>query len=404
MTESGPKCLVCGADLGPPVGDPTGLPGVTSDAKPQARACPIHCCPNCGHVQKGIDADWRRQVDEIYADYAIYRLSGGAEQPVFGGSMPVARSAEIVKRLGQGLNLPLSGRLLDIGCGNGGFLKAFNRHFPEWELFGLEINDRHRAEVERIPGVAGFYCGSVDSVPGRFDLISLIHVLEHLTEPVEVLRRIRDRLTTNGLILVQTPDFRRNPFDLMVVDHASHYLKQTIRNIFQLANIKTISLTGKWVAKELSLVGGLIAEGEGGSPEPPADSRAELERALDWLGRVAEHAAGLALNGGLGVFGTATAGTWLAGVLGEDRVSFFVDEDPNKRGATHLGRPVIAPADVPAGSSVYLAFEPAAAAAIGRRFKRTHPRLKLAPPPPYGGAPQTWPASGQPWHELCKIT
>jgi hypothetical protein len=51
-------------------------------------------------------------------------------------------------------------------------------------------------------------------------------------------------------------------------------------------------------------------------------------------------------------------------------VAFFVDEDPARQGRLHLGRPILAPAQVPPGSTVYLAFVPAISDTIGRRLAK----------------------------------
>ena len=81
----------------------------------------------CGATQKLVDDAWRKDVVRIYEGYAIYHQGAGAEQAVFdqGSGAAQSRSERIVGRLGGVLDLPESGRLLDIGCGNGAFLRAF---------------------------------------------------------------------------------------------------------------------------------------------------------------------------------------------------------------------------------------------------------------------------------------
>ena len=68
-----------------------------------------------------------------------------------------------------------------------------------------------------------------------------------------------------------------------------------------------------------------------------------------------------------GIFGTSIAATWLAGSL-DDKVSFFVDEDPSCQGREHLGRPVFAPHQVPHGAQVFLALVPKIAANVATRL------------------------------------
>ena len=81
------------------------------------------------------------------------------------------------------------------------------------------------------------------------------------------------------------------------------------------------------------------------------------------------------------MFGTSVAATWLASGLG-DAIDFYVDEDPARRGRTHLGRPIVAPGKVAAGSTVYLAFIGDIAARIAQRLKPL--ALDFAAPPAPG--------------------
>src|SRR5262249_50305003 len=145
---------------------------------------------------------------EIYRSYTIYYQSGGAEQAVFDGATgrPSSRSDRLVLRLRERVELPHSGRLLDVGCGNGAFLAAFGRRSPGWALRGLEVNDNNRAAVEQIPGVEALDVGELHDVPGDFDLISLIHALEHIADPAGLLQEAGSKLVRGGAFLIEVPN------------------------------------------------------------------------------------------------------------------------------------------------------------------------------------------------------
>ena len=81
------------------------------------------------------------------------------------------------------------------------------------------------------------------------------------------------------------------------------------------------------------------------------------------------------------MFGTSVAATWLASGLGE-AIDFYVDEDPARRGRSHLGRPILAPDQVAPGATVYLAFIGDIAARIAQRLG--HLALDFAAPPAPG--------------------
>jgi len=384
QAEATGVCRVCGAeDLWVP-GDATGLKGVTSDCKPWPRAVAVGVCRRCGLIQKPGTAAWHDTIARVYDAYAIYHQSPGAEQAVFdaasGASAP--RSERLLRRLIEERRLPATGRLLDVGCGNGVLLRTFSRLAPGWTLAGADLDDRHRATVESIPGVDRFYAGPAEEIGDRFDVITMQHVLEHVPNPVELLGRMARLLHPGGLLFVQIPNILDNPFDLMVVDHASHYAPDTVRNTVQRAGLRPAVLATDWAPKELTVVVQVDAEQQPApaSPEQAAAAVEHLAGSLRWLAATVADATAAASGAELGQLGTSIAATWLAGMLG-GAARFFVDEDPARVGRQFMERPVLQPAAAPAGASVYIAFPPAQARTIQQRLARVYPGVRWLVPP-----------------------
>ena len=78
-------------------------------------------------------------------------------------------------------SLPLNARVLDAGCGTGGFLKRLAEAAPSWELTGIEI-DRYAVAVARQKTNAGLVRGSLGALPvpdRRFDAIVSADVIYH---------------------------------------------------------------------------------------------------------------------------------------------------------------------------------------------------------------------------------
>ena len=93
-----------------------------------------------------------------------------------------------------------------------------------------------------------------------------------------------------------------------------------------------------------------------------------MRKRLRWLSRVAYAARESVGRKTFGVFGTSIAANWLLGVIGETAVDFFVDEDPARRGLQHCGRPVLTPAEIPSGATVFVPLAPAVAAQVQSRL------------------------------------
>ncbi len=97
------------------------------------------------------------------------------------------------------------GRILDVGCGPGWLLKEMEG----WEKYGVEPNvdvARHAGFESDVPCV--YIQSSVPKLPNiQFDVIVMHHVIEHMEDPAEELKRVHGLLKPGGILLLGTPDF-----------------------------------------------------------------------------------------------------------------------------------------------------------------------------------------------------
>lgn len=375
---SGGSCPVCGG-ASVELTEFKALGRVTSDCRAWPAGGRLAVCRSCALVFKPADSAFRKDAADIYSSYAIYHQSGGREQrvrhPRTGSLDP--RSTVLTQMLLEKNNLSPAGSLLDVGCGNGAFLKAFAGARPGWELRGTEHDARHAPELAKIKGFKQLFTDLPDPKAGTFDLISLIHVLEHVEEPVPWLARIRSLLSPNGILFIECPDAELNPFDLLTADHAMHFSKKSLEKLVLRAGLTAAFAQTPWIAKEISAVC------RPGSGEPPdAAAEAVIRRTRDqlaWLRSILEQARALSEHQPIGCFGTSIAGTWLAGQLG-DRIGFFVDEDPDRAGSRYLERPVLNPSQIPAGTDTLIALAPETAASVHKRLTGQYPARRLVLP------------------------
>jgi SAM-dependent methyltransferase len=346
---------------------------VSSDAQPVEGRTAWAVCRQCATIQKIVDDDWRRMAAGIYSKYDINHQANGEEPRLFNtafGSGP--RTQILMKLLLQSCDLPASGKLLDIGCSNGNLLKTAHGVRPGWELFGSEISDRCRDEVLALPGVRDFYIGQEIDYPLRYDLVTMSHVLEHVEDPAAFLRPLSRHLAPDGRLVVLVPDIRRNPIDLLIADHSSHFDENALGRVLSAAGLEIERLTADAIPKELVAICRV-----GRQPAPPRPNavfavapKALCENFFHLIDGVLDAAVQAAAMGEeFGVMGSSIAAVWLAAEL-PDQVQFFVDEDANRIGRKLLGRPIFGLADIPPGATVFIPMSaPVAQGIISRAGK-----------------------------------
>jgi 2-polyprenyl-3-methyl-5-hydroxy-6-metoxy-1,4-benzoquinol methylase len=140
---------------------------------------------------------------------------------------------------------PAKGRLLDVGTAAGAFLRTARD--DGWEAMGIEPN-RWLARWGRDEYGVPIQVGSIDDVStpdGHFDVVTLWDVIEHTPDPLHVLRRTRQLLKDDGLLVVNFPDIgswiaramgRSWPFLSSV--HLYYFTRDTMRATLQTAGFE----------------------------------------------------------------------------------------------------------------------------------------------------------------------
>lgn len=142
------------------------------------------------------------------------------------------------------------GRLLDFGCGGGSFLERMHRQ--GWQVTGVDISP---IAVERVQSRLGLHAvlGSLphDKLePGAFDVITMWHSLEHVHEPLKVLREARRLLVPGGRLIVAVPNIASLPFrwfgpawyGLDLPRHLTHFSTATLGEMLTRSGFRPLQI------------------------------------------------------------------------------------------------------------------------------------------------------------------
>jgi len=138
---------------------------------------------------------------------------------------------------------PMGARVLDAGCGNG---IETGPYAGRLRVLGLDYQRDYAAHCARTYPDAAYAVADLARVPtaaGRFDLIVMNQVIEHLDNPLEVIAELARTLALGGRLLVATPNYGAAGWPLVEATyhrwfasdfdaeehHVTHYRSETLR-------------------------------------------------------------------------------------------------------------------------------------------------------------------------------
>lgn len=182
------------------------------------------------------------------------------------------RFDKIAQILNNGYN-----SLVEIGAGNGEFLKLVRQMKPHLRLTSIEPDERsleNRLKISDIENYNDIYSRELDK--SKFDIICFFHVFEHILEPASFINRIKNLMHNDSIIIVEVPSL----FDPLITiyncqkykefyfqsQHAIVYSHNSLKRIFEYNGFKTLSLINYQRYGLENHLGWLIHGRPGGDP------------------------------------------------------------------------------------------------------------------------------------------
>lgn len=152
-------------------------------------------CLKCKLVFKDLDS-LRINFDEYYANL---------NEDYFGmlhEDRRIKEHREMTKLINED---KMSGKLIDIGCGTGGFLDSLDKN--KWEKWGVEPAGFAREILikKNIRALNDTFL-NVDLPENYFDVVTMFDVIEHIVNPLAHLRKVWKILKDDGVLLIATPN------------------------------------------------------------------------------------------------------------------------------------------------------------------------------------------------------
>ena len=180
-------------------------------------------------------------------NFRRYPLGGKSPAPLRWLAAPLAAAALHKRRALRYLPFTGDGRLLDYGCGSGGYVAAMVE--AGWRAEGMDLSDA-AVQTGRQAGLTlhqGVLPGA-DLPPGSFDAVTMWQVIEHVPSPIATLKAIHELLRPGGLLLVACPRIDSLPgrwfggcwHDLDLPRHLWHFSLPTLTRHLHAAGLETV--------------------------------------------------------------------------------------------------------------------------------------------------------------------
>jgi ubiquinone/menaquinone biosynthesis C-methylase UbiE len=168
--------------------------------------------------------DYKKKVyDKVYGHEGVYKPSHGLIDLLY----RKLRKREINRYQVTYDLLPSigkSGRLLDVGCGDGDLVFICREKFGE--CYGIDISDvrveraKRRALEKHTNNIYFYVCDADEGLPfsdSFFDAVTCISVLEHVFNPPNVVNEIHRVLKLGGVFIVQVPNVAWLPYRIQLL-------------------------------------------------------------------------------------------------------------------------------------------------------------------------------------------
>ena len=152
--------------------------------------------------------------------------------------------------------------LLDLACGDGLMTEMFAQHFER--VVGVDASAQHIAEARKRVPRARFVENLIEELDleERFSSVFLLDVLEHVVDPVSLLRKAASFLEKDGILVAHVPNCMAvnrqiavlmgtlkscdelSPFDIQIAGHRRSYDISSLRSDAAAAGLQVVNSGG----------------------------------------------------------------------------------------------------------------------------------------------------------------
>ena len=357
------RCNVCSAELGEPIFDAGSEVALTSLCELRKGRVRVWSCGVCGHLRGDALTDTEAYYE---SDYRIM-LGHDDEDQIYEvkDERIVYRTEHQVSTLLEKLRLSKGALLLDYGCAKASTPKSLLAMRPDLAVHLFDVSEMYTPYWNRFVAPER---QAVHKTPGGwqtyFDVVTSFFALEHIPDLRATVRRIADLLNDDGCFYGIVPDTFGNVADFIVIDHVNHFTVASLHALLSDAGFLDIDIDASSHRGALVFVARKAGSATSGPDVDETVVRSkELARYWERLGGQIRASEQQRRQGLSAIYGSGFYGAYILSTLVEPgRVTCFLDRSPFRQGESLLGKPVLAPSELPPNvDTLYIGLNPSIA-------------------------------------------
>lgn len=215
------------------------------------RENPIVRCKECGFIQLGAHPT-EESIKSTYSDDYFKKIKYHFDSAA---KREQERRVNLMKECG----VAHGADVLDVGCATGDFILLARNYFSIW---GIDISEQAvQTAKERNPDVAARIIAmgheNFENLDRRFDAITLWDVIEHLDDPVGVVRKLTGKLERTGVLFISSPNIgamiarimKRHWAFMTPPEHIGYFSRETVKRLLAACGLRELrwETRGKWI-------------------------------------------------------------------------------------------------------------------------------------------------------------
>lgn len=345
-------CRVCSSTGLIGIFESPGSLSFTSAQVPLPLKIRVAYCRSCGHAQTPPLSD----IDSYYDTSYNFRNRDPEEDDIYSvsGDQIAYRSTHQTEVVERKIDLTHDLRVLDYGCGKAASLRQLVDRHPNVLPFAFDVSEDYIASWnEFIPAENQSSYRIPDSWCGQIDVVLAFFALEHVKDPRDFIRTLRQVLRPDGRVHLVVPNLYRNASDLLVADHVNHFSPSSLHRLLHDAGFGNIEIDAESHRAAFVVNASGISEL---SPSPSTQTH-QIAEAESHLRAIADGWSASALKilsfeknapkRKAAIYGSGVYGLFIASTLTSlDNLAYFLDMSPYRQGLTLFDRPVIDPREI----------------------------------------------------------